>query len=87
METTPTPFSTRIRPALPEPVFQREDHYVWCPSVVRDDRGRYHLFASSWPKTLPFMASYPLSSRIVRAVANRPEGPFIYQEDALGDRG
>jgi hypothetical protein len=87
MESSLRPFSARIRSALPQPVFEREDHYVWCPSVVRDDHGRYHLFASSWPKTLPFMASYPLNSRVVRAVADRPEGPFVYQEDALSDRG
>jgi len=81
------PFSQRTRGRAVETVFEREDHWVWCPSVVRDRRNRYSMFASSWPKSLPFLSSYPLCSAVIRAEADLPHGPFEFREVVLPDRG
>lgn len=60
---------------------------MWCGSVVRDDDGRYHMFASRWPRELPFFDGYRCYSEIVRAVADTPVGPFRYVETVLPARG
>jgi hypothetical protein len=49
--------------------------------------GRYHMLASSWPMSLPFMAGYPICSRVIRAEAAGPAGPFTFRQVVLPDRG
>lgn len=61
--------------------------WYWCPSLVRGDDGRWHLFASRWPRRLPMHPGWMLASEIVRAVADRPEGPFTTVATVLGARG
>ncbi len=81
------PFAQRLQPAIAGPVFERDEYYTWCPSVVEDDNVRYHMFASTWPKTFPFMLSYPINSHVIRAESDNPAGPFEFKEIVLGDRG
>lgn len=37
--------------------FSMDDYWVWCGSVIKDEKGMYHMFASRWQKnshsTLP----------------------------------
>lgn len=61
--------------------------WVWCGSAVKAEDNRYHLFASRWPHELTFLPAYQSYSEIVRAVADTPEGPYRFEEIALGDRG
>lgn len=75
---------------LPAPVnggFKMEGYWIWCGSVAKGEDGKYHMFASRWPKRLPMHPGWLLESEIVRAVADRPEGPYQYQETVLGARG
>ncbi|WP_211147064.1 glycoside hydrolase family protein [Paenibacillus dokdonensis] len=75
---------------LPAPVgggFQMEGWWIWCGSVVRGEDGRYHMFASRWPKWLPMHPGWLIRSEIVRAVSNTPEGPYTYAETVLPARG
>lgn len=67
--------------------FRMDGYWVWCGSVIRGDDGRYHLFASRWPKSLPFHPGWMTSSEIVRAVADRPSGPYEFQQVVLPARG
>ena len=67
--------------------FQMADYWVWCPSVIQDDSGRFHMFASRWPKWLPFHPGWQTNSEVVRAVADQPEGPYEFQEVVLPARG
>lgn len=62
------------------------DHWVWCGSVIRSDDGRYHMFASRWSKDYGFH-HWSTTSEIVRAVADRPEGPYHYEDTVLAPRG
>ena len=64
-----------------------EDFWVWGASVIRGEDGKYHLFASRWPKKCPFFNGYIFYSEIVRAVSDRPEGPFTFQDVVLQERG
>lgn len=75
---------------LPAPVnggFRMEGYWVWCGSVIRGEDGKYHLFASRWPKSLPMHPGWIVASEIVRAVSDTPEGPYQFQEVVLPARG
>ncbi|MEK4041034.1 glycoside hydrolase family protein [Paenibacillus sp. FSL L8-0493] len=75
---------------LPAPLnggFRMEDWWVWCGSAVRGEDGRFHLFASRWPKWLPMHPGWLLRSEIVRASADNAEGPYTYEETVLPARG
>ncbi|MGC9451920.1 MAG: glycoside hydrolase family protein [Oceanipulchritudo sp.] len=64
-----------------------DDHYwIWCASPVIGDDGKYHLFASRIPRTIPFHPGWLFASEIVRAEAELPEGPYRFREVVLGAR-
>lgn len=81
------PFSDRILPAQKRPALIDPNYWIWCGSPVQGEDGRFHLFVARWPKSLPFFESYPLYSEIIRADADRPEGPYTPREVVLPDRG
>ncbi|MGF7048233.1 hypothetical protein J2T13_002740 [Paenibacillus sp. DS2015] len=64
-----------------------EGWWVWCGSVVLGEDGRFHMFASRWPKWLPMHPGWLLRSEVVRAVSDTPEGPYTYEETVLPARG
>lgn len=66
--------------------FRLDDHWVWCGSCARDDEGRYHLFASRWPRRYPMHPGWVFHSEVVRAVADDPEGPYQFAEVVLPRR-
>ena len=63
-----------------------DGYWVWCGSVIRGDDGRYHMFASRWPSDVSVL-HWAVNSEIVRASADRPEGPFRFEEVVLGATG
>lgn len=67
--------------------FRMKDYWVWCGSVIKGDDGRYHMFASRWPKDITFHPGWMTSSEIVRAVADKPEGPYTFANVVLPARG
>jgi hypothetical protein len=77
------PFASRLKPAVRQAAFEDDGWWTWCGSAVFDTQGRTHLFASRWPKSLPFFNGYLAQSRIVQAVADDPLGPFRYWRDVL----
>jgi hypothetical protein len=44
------------------------------------------MFASRWTKDVPFSPNWVTNSRIVRAVADNPEGPYRFVDDVLPPR-
>ncbi|WP_074937755.1 glycoside hydrolase family protein [Algibacter lectus] len=66
---------------------QMDDYWVWGSSVIKGDDGLYHMYASRWPKMLPFHPGWMVASEIVHATSKTPEGPYQFQDIALGDRG
>ncbi|WP_117882467.1 glycoside hydrolase family protein [Aureibaculum luteum] len=67
--------------------FEMEDYWVWGSSVIKGEDNKYHMYASRWPKSLPFHPGWMIASEIVHAVSDTPEGPYKYIDVALGDRG
>lgn len=77
----------RLLPAPRNGGFRMEGYWVWCGSVVQGEDGRFHMFASRWPKWLPMHPGWLVASEIVRAAADTPEGPYEFQEVVLPARG
>lgn len=80
-------FIERLAPAPVGGGFAMDDYWVWCGSVIRAEDGRYHMFASRWPKGISFSPHWVTNSEVVRAVADRPEGPYEFVEVVLPSRG
>ncbi len=77
----------RMLPAPRNGGFSMEGFWVWCGSVVKGEDGRYHMFASRWPKTQPMHPGWLILSEIVRASSDTPEGPYKFEEVVLPSRG
>ncbi|NUP99482.1 MAG: glycosyl hydrolase family 43, partial [Armatimonadetes bacterium] len=80
-------FLDRLLPAPRKGGYRQADYWVWCGSPIRGDDGRYHLFASRWPRKYPFFLGYVTNSEVVRAVSDRPAGPYEFAELVLPARG
>ena len=82
------PLFHKLMPAPVEPAFQCEGWWVWGSSVLHDEAdGRYHMYVSRFPKTLPFHPGWMVASEIVHAVADNPMGPYRFSDVALPARG
>lgn len=81
------PLFHQLGAAALAPAFESEGYWVWGSSAIRDDDGRYHLFVSRFPKTLPFHPGWMVASEIVHAVAEHPQGPYTFSDVALPARG
>lgn len=77
----------RLRPAVRGGGFELKDYWVWCPSVIQAEDGTYAMFASRWPKTLPFHPGWMLASEVVLATSATPEGPYVFRQVVLPARG
>ena len=66
---------------------EMENYWVWGSSVIKGDDGIYHMYASRWPKMLPFHPGWMIQSEIVHATSKTPEGPYQFKDVALGERG
>ena len=80
-------FRDRLLPAPLDGGFRMEGYWVWCGSVIKGEDGKYHMFASRWPKTTGFGPYWLTNSEIVHAVSDTPAGPYQFSEVALPPRG
>ncbi len=76
-----------FRPISPDNGLSDPAWWYWCPSLMVGDDGRWHMFASRWPKHVPMHPGWLAASEIVRAESDRPEGPFTVVEVVLPARG
>lgn len=81
-----TPFRSRLCPAVRGGGFSMENYWIWCGSPAKGEDGRYHIFASRWPKKLTFHPNWVSNSEVVRAVADKPEGPYTFEAVVLPPR-
>jgi len=67
------------------------DYWIWCSSAIRainpGEDGRFHLFASRWPRALSMAGHWPTNSEIVHASSDTAEGPYQFESQALALRG
>jgi len=84
-----TAFADSLLPAPRHGGFAIDGYWVWCGSAIRGEDGRYHLFASRWPKFegVPMSTPYTSYSEVVRADSATPVGPFEFREVVLPARG
>ena len=80
-------FRDRLLPAPMDGGFRMDGYWVWCGSVIKGDDGKYHMFASRWPKTTGFGPYWLTNSEIVHAVSDKPAGPYKFSDIALPPRG
>jgi hypothetical protein len=81
------PFIDKMLPAPVGGGFSMDDYWVWCGSVIQGEDGRYHMFASRWPKSISFGPHWLTNSEVVRASSDTPEGPYQFEEVVLPQRG
>lgn len=79
----PTEPCLRLGPVDPRSGLGDPDWWVWCGCPVRGRDGRFHLYASAWPRALPFFNGYVVASRIVHATADTLFAPFRMTGPAL----
>ncbi|MCM4155773.1 glycoside hydrolase family protein [Gramella sp. AN32] len=71
-----------IKPLKKEGVFRDTLYYNWGGSVIKDKKGKYHLFYSRWKREYTFNA-WLTFSEIAHAVSETPTGPWKYKETIL----
>ena len=69
------------------PAFESEGYWVCGSSVIKGNDGKYHMFVSRFPKSLPFHPGWMVASEIVHAISDTPEGPYKFSDIALPARG
>lgn len=81
------PLFSRLDKAPRTPAFESEGYWAWGSSVIKGGDGKYHMYVSRFPKSLPFHPGWMVASEIVHAVSDTPQGPYAFSDIALGDRG
>jgi hypothetical protein len=81
------PIFKNLEKAYRTPAMVMDDYWVWGSSVVKDGQGKYHIFASRFPKSLPFHPGWMVASEIVHGVSDTPQGPYEFADIALPPRG
>lgn len=79
-------FQKSFIPSPLRPAFEMEGWWVWCSSVIKE-HNKFHMFASRWPKHLPFHPGWGVQSEVVRAESDTLEGPYEFKEVVLKERG
>jgi alpha-L-fucosidase len=79
-------FRDRLLPAPLAGGFRQPGYWVWCGTVVKGDDGKFHHYASRWPRGLSFGPHWLTNSEVVHSVADRPEGPYVFSDVALAPR-
>lgn len=75
-----------MRPVPGTAVLKDPGHYVWGASMVKDEKGVYHVFYSRWKKEYGF-SGWVTRSEIAHATAPSPFGPWTHCDVALPQRG
>lgn len=81
------PIFKNLGKAYRAPAIAMDDYWLWGSSVVKDDHGKYHIYASRFPKSLPFHPGWMVASEIVHGVSDTPQGPYDFADVALPPRG
>lgn len=66
--------------------FRDNNFWIWGSTVIQNKNGKYHMFASRWPKKYPMFEGYLFYSHIVHAIADNIEGPYNFVDTAIGPR-
>lgn len=81
------PLFANLDPAFVTPAIEMDDFWVWGSSVIKDKDNIYHIYASRFPKSLPFHPGWMVASEIVHGVSDKIQGPYKFTDVALPPRG
>lgn len=76
----------RFQAVEKENIFNTPGYYNWGGSIIKDKKGKYHLFYSRWKKEYGFLG-WLTHSEVAHATAKNPTGPWKYKETVLKGRG
>ena len=68
-----------------ENIFKTKSYYNWGSSIIKDKRGKYHLFYSRWKKEYGFLG-WLTHSEIAHATSISPLGPWKFKETVIKGR-
>lgn len=85
--TSKNPIFSHLGKAFRTPSMEIEGYWIWGSSVVKDNVGKYHIYASRFPKNLPFHPGWMVASDIIHGVSDAPQGPYTFTDVALPARG
>lgn len=71
-----------IKPLKEEGIFRDANYYNWGGSIIKDEKGQYHLFYSRWKRAYTFNG-WLTFSEIAHAVSQHATGPWEYKETVL----
>ena len=78
--------SKLIKPLKSDGIFRDSLYFNWGGSIIKDEKGKYHLFYSRWKREYTFNA-WLTFSEVAHAVSNSSSGPWEYKETVLKGRG
>ena len=83
----PVAFADRLLPAPLDGGFRQDGWWIWCGTAIKGDDGKFHHYASRWPRGLSFGPHWLTNSEVVHSVSDRAEGPYVFSDVALAPRG
>jgi hypothetical protein len=86
-EKSQNPIFSKLGKAYKAPSLEIENYWVWGSSVIQAEDGKYHIYASRFPKSLPFHPGWMVASEIVHGVSDVPQGPYKFNDISLPSRG
>lgn len=81
----PLNLNKMIQPLSKNNIFRDADYFNWGGSILKGEKGKYHLFYARWKKEYSF-AGWLTFSEIAHAVSASPSGPWEYKETVLQGR-
>lgn len=75
-----------FEPISEDNIFKTEGYFNWGTSIIKDKKGKYHLFYSRWKKEVGFLG-WLTHSEIAHATSKYPYGPWKFKETVLKGRG
>ncbi|GAA3615091.1 hypothetical protein GCM10022396_36240 [Flavivirga amylovorans] len=49
----------------------------WDGKIVKDDIGKYHIYASRWPQSVSHSQGWHVNSTAMHAISDNPIGPYV----------
>jgi hypothetical protein len=83
----PVDISSKISPVPKTAVMKDEGYFVRGGSIVKDEKGVYHLFYARWKKEHGMSSGWATDSEIARAEAPSPFGPWEFKNVVFPSRG
>jgi alpha-L-fucosidase len=76
----------RLEPISEENIFKTDGYFNWGASIVKGEKGKYHMFYARWKKEYTF-TGWLTHSEITHAISKTPYGPWKIRGTVIEGRG